>query len=217
MIVECLPVGMLAANCCVVGCGESRLCAIVDPGGDAQRIIERVERLSLEPVWIIDTHAHVDHIAAQAAVKERYPAARIAIHEADAAALLDERLNLSIALGLAFTSPPADRLLHDADEIEVGALRLAVIHVPGHTPGGVALYVGKEQTDGKAPVIICGDTLFAGGIGRADLPGGDMGMLLSSIRGRLLTLPPETICYTGHGEPTTIGRERESNPFLWQG
>jgi len=214
MIVECLPVGMLAANCYLVGSGESRECAIVDPGGDAERIIERVEALSWEPAWIIDTHAHVDHIAAQAAVKERYPEARIAIHEADAAALLDERLNLSIALGVPVTSPPAERLLHDADEVEVGALRLAVIHVPGHTPGGVALYGGKEQTDGEPPVVLCGDTLFAGGVGRTDLPGGDMDLLMRSIRARLLTLPPETLCYTGHGEPTTIERERESNPFL---
>lgn len=214
MIIETLAVGMLETNCHIFGCPETLACAIVDPGGDAERIIARVEELSLTPVWIIDTHGHGDHIAAQAGLKERYPNARIAIHEADAPALADARLNLSFALGVIITSPPADRILHDGDEIEVGKLRLKVFHVPGHSPGGIALYANAETSGEGHPVAFCGDALFAGSIGRADLPGGNMTELINSIRERLLTLPPETVCYTGHGPETTIGQEKESNPFL---
>ena len=214
MIVERLVVGLLGVNCYIVGCPETRDCAVIDPGGDAEEIIARVEELLLTPVWIVDTHGHGDHIGGQAALKERYPDARIAIHEADAPALTDARLNLSLAFGVAFASPPAERILYDGDDLKVGELHLKVLHVPGHTPGGIALYADAEASGNGHPVLICGDTLFAGSIGRADLPGGDMAQLLNSIRQSLLILPPETVCHTGHGEATTIGQEKQSNPFL---
>ena len=214
MIIERLAVGLLEANCYILGCPETRACAIIDPGGDAERITSLVADMSLHVTSVIATHGHCDHIAAVRDIKERFPEALLAIHEADAHCLGNANLNLSAALGMPFTLPAAEQLLQDGDEIEVGVLRLRVIHVPGHTPGGIALYVVAQQDPAGKPAVFCGDTLFAGSIGRADLPGGDMEQLLASIRKRLLTLPPETVCYPGHGEPTTIGREARCNPFL---
>ena len=212
MIIETVVVGPLQANCYIVGCEEVRDCAVIDPGGDPEEVIERIRRLGLRPVWILDTHGHGDHIGGQRALKEAFPAALIAIHEADAPMLRSAVKNLSGFLGMPVKSPPADRVLHDGDVLDVGRMTLEVIHVPGHTPGGVAFYapVGPDET----PAVFCGDALFAGGVGRVDFPGGDMDQLLSSIRNRLLVLPPRTIVYPGHGEPTTIGQEAHSNPFL---
>lgn len=213
MIIETLTVGPLMTNCHIFACEASREAAIIDPGGEARRIARRVEDMSLDVKWIIDTHGHADHVGAQAALKARFPAAAIAIHEADAACLTDAGKNLSALLNAPVTSPPADRVLRDGDEIAVGRHTLKVLHVPGHTPGGIALYVDNPGDD-AAPVVFCGDTLFAGSIGRADFPGGAMDELLEAIRARLLTLPSNTLVYTGHGEPTTIEQETRGNPFL---
>jgi len=214
MIVESLLVGPLQTNAYVLGCEETRDCAVIDPGGDPREIVSCVRGLRLRPVWILDTHGHGDHIGAQRAVKETFQEARIAIHEAEAPMLSSPVKNLSGFFGLPVTSPPADRLLRDGDTLTVGRYVLRVIHAPGHTPGGVAFYVPAPDGADDPPVVFCGDALFAGSIGRVDFPGGNMEQLISSIRDRLLTLPPETIVYPGHGEPTTIGREAQSNPFL---
>ena len=210
MKVTTLMVGPLQANCYLLAEGRGTPAAIIDPGGDGPLIKAAVERDKLQPVVIIDTHGHIDHIAANSYLKKIYRVPLL-IHEADASSLTNPALNLS-ALGLgSFSSPPADRLLRDGDEIEVGALRLKVLHTPGHTPGGICLLL-RRLTD--PDIVITGDTLFAGGVGRTDFPGGSMEELMNSIRVKLLALPEETIIYPGHGPASTIGRERKSNPFL---
>ena len=213
MIVDRLVVGALETNCYVAGCPRTREAAVIDPGADAQKILSRVEAGALSVRWIIDTHGHADHIAANADLKAAFPEACLAVHEADAAYLEQPALNLSLAFGVPVTSPPADRLLHDGDEIAVGSLRFRVIHVPGHTPGGIALYA-RDSDEGGTPVLFDGDAIFAGSIGRSDFPGGSHRQLVEAIRERLLILPPETVVYSGHGEPTTIGAEAATNPFL---
>ena len=210
MIVEHIAVGPLVTNCYIIGCETTGRAAVIDPGADPDGILGRIRSRGLKPVWILDTHGHGDHIGAQGAVKEAYPDATIAIHESEGNCLTDPSANLSAMLMMPVTSPPADRLLRDNDEINVGELILRVIHVPGHSPGGVAFYCGGEE----APSVFSGDALFAGSIGRGDLPGGDLDLLLGSIRSRLFALPGATRVYPGHGAPTTIEKERKTNPFL---
>ena len=160
-------------------------------------------------VWI-NTHGHIDHIGANRAIKERYDIPLL-IHSADSASLTDPGLNLS-AMGFGrLDSPPSDRELQDGDEILVGEIMLKVISTPGHTPGGICLLICRS---GQPDVIITGDTLFAGGVGRTDFPGGSWSLLMESIRNRLLSFPDETIIFPGHGSHSTIGEERSSNPFL---
>ncbi len=210
MIVEQIAVGPLVTNCYIVGCEATGRAAVVDPGAEPDVILSRIAAHGLQPVWILDTHGHGDHIGAQAAVKEAYPDARIAVHESEANSLTDPSANLSAMLMMPVSSPPADRLLRDGEEVGVGELKLQVIHVPGHSPGGVAFYYDGEEP----PSVFSGDALFAGSIGRGDLPGGDLELLLRSIRSRLFALPRATRVYPGHGEPTTIAQEMASNPFL---
>ena len=214
MIIERLLAGPLETNCYLVGCPETHRAAVIDPGGDADVIAAKVGDLVLTVEWIINTHGHGDHMGGNADVKAMFPSARLAIHEADAPYLLRPELNLSHFFGAPVISPAADVLLKDGDEVLIGKLRLRVIHVPGHTPGGIALYADAAESGLGKPVLLCGDALFAGGIGRTDFPGGSEGQLIGAIRERLLTLPPDTLVYPGHGEPTTIGREAATNPFL---
>ena len=208
-LIKTLVVGPLQVNCCLVTDGASPEAMIVDPGGDADLIVEQVEADGLEPRSIVLTHCHGDHIGAAAALKRRFPEAQILAHEDDAPALLDADRNLSSMLGMPITTPPADRELSEGDEVAVGSLRFRVIHTPGHTPGGMGLYA---ETD--PPLLLCGDTLFAGSIGRTDFPGGDHGQLIAGIRAKLLCLADDTRVITGHGPETTIGEERATNPFL---
>ena len=216
MIIERFVVGPVESNCYLFACPETREAAVIDPGGGVAEIASRAKALSLSVRWIFNTHGHADHIGANRKMKEAFPTAKLAIHEADAPYLDRPELNLSAAFGIPLTSPAADVLLHDADEVAVGALRFQVIHVPGHTPGGIALYAEAGEQDGNRthPVLFCGDALFAGSIGRTDFAGGSHTQLLRAVRDRLLTLPPETTVYPGHGEKTTIEREAQSNPFL---
>ena len=210
MILHSLVVGSLEACCYVVADEASRAAMIIDPGDDADVIARHVDDDKLQPNYIVDTHAHVDHIGANSALKERYPEAELCIHAEDAAMLEKPSRNLSLFVGHSYKSPPADRLLSEGDEIAVGGLRFRVLHVPGHTPGGICLHC-PELTPS---VIFTGDTLFAGGIGRSDFPGGDGELLIRGIQDRILSLPDDTIVYPGHGPETTVGEEKRSNPFL---
>jgi hydroxyacylglutathione hydrolase len=205
MIVERLVVGMLQCNCYLVGCENTKEGIVIDPGGDAPLILDRVEQLGLSIKQIVNTHGHIDHIAANRPVKEA-TGAPIAIHEDDAEWLVTDQGAYARMLGVLSPGPPADVLLSEGDEISFGDESLQVIHTPGHSLGGISL-VG----DG---VVFCGDTLFAMGVGRVDLPGGSWETLMHSIQTRLFTMPDDTVAYTGHGAPTTIGREKQSNPWF---
>jgi glyoxylase-like metal-dependent hydrolase (beta-lactamase superfamily II) len=202
---ELVIVGALETNCYLVYCEETRDCAIIDPGADHEKIILAVADLELKPVIVLNTHGHVDHIGANSEIVRKY-AVPLAMHSADTGMLqVSDYIELSLLLG-ARNSPPPDRLLAEGDEIVIGRTSLRVIHIPGHTPGSVGFVA--------AGVLFSGDTLFCGGVGRTDLPGGSWKDLERSIRERILTLPEETIVLPGHGPWTTIEQERNSNPFL---
>lgn len=205
MIIERLVVGMLQCNCYIVGCEESKVGIIVDPGGDAPTILDRVEELSLTIKLIVNTHGHIDHIAANRPVKEA-TGAQIAIHREDAQWLVTDQGDYARMLGVLSPGPAADILLDEGNEVAFGNEGLQVIHTPGHSLGGISL-VG----DG---LVFCGDTLFAMGVGRVDLPGGSWETLMHSIKAQLFTMPDDTTVHTGHGPPTTIGREKRLNPWF---
>ena len=204
MILKKLVVGPLAANCYIVGSESNKEGMIIDPGDEAEVILRNVKDLGLEIRSIVLTHGHIDHIGALKEVKE-VTGAEVAIHTDEAQAL--QKQPLSTLLGLSYPTPlPADRLLKNGDSIDIGDLHFLVLHTPGHSPGGICL-LGQG-------VMFSGDTLFNYGIGRADLPGGSYSQLTNSIHTKLMILPDNTIVYPGHGPDTTIGTERQWNPFL---
>ena len=205
MILECLPVGPIQANCYIIGCDKTLQGVIIDPGGEGEKILQEVKRQGLDIKYIINTHGHADHIAANNFLKQKL-SAQLYIHEKDTSFLTDSQSNLSSMLLNPFQSVSADRELKDGETIEVGNLNLEIIHTPGHTPGGICILQDKQ--------LFTGDTLFAGGVGRTDLPQSDTKLLFQSIREKLLCLPDDVAIYPGHGPSSTIGRERKDNPFL---
>ena len=204
MVIQTLSVGPMEANCYILECEETRAAMVIDPGSDAARIISVINSHSLRVRYIVNTHAHVDHIAANSDLKEK-TSASLCIHSADAYILSDSQRNLSFFVGIPVSSPAPDRLLEDDDILEAGTLHLKVMHTPGHSPGSICLLGGK--------CIFTGDLLFAGGIGRYDFPGSSYTTLMSSLR-KVITLDDGFIVYPGHGPATTIGDERRTNPFL---
>ncbi|MGE5591880.1 MAG: MBL fold metallo-hydrolase [Bacillota bacterium] len=205
MIFETLAVGPFQSNCYILADGAGGPAVVVDPGDEARRILSVIRSRSLTVSHILLTHGHLDHIGAVRAVKEATGAA-VCIHPLDAPMLDSPEQNLSAGSVRPVTAPGPDRLLEEGDELLVGGLRIRVLHTPGHTPGGVCLLLDDR--------VLSGDTLFAGTIGRSDFPGGDMDQLLASIRTRLLPLPDDLLVYPGHGDATTIGEEKQGNPFL---
>jgi glyoxylase-like metal-dependent hydrolase (beta-lactamase superfamily II) len=206
MIVRSMPVGPLQANCYIGGCEKTRQAVVIDPGGDVDRILSALEKNELTLAAIINTHGHFDHVGGNKALKAATRADLMA-HKADVP-MLEQLSRTAAAWGLqAEDSPSPDRLLEDGDTISVGTLEFGVIHTPGHSPGGICLY------EKNAGALFVGDTLFAGSIGRTDLPGGDYDTLIASIQNKLFCLPDDTKVYNGHMEPTTIGREKRFNPF----
>lgn len=197
--------GTFATNCYVIACGKTGKAAIVDPGQPDPWIRSVVTEQGLQVEWILLTHGHVDHIGGVAWVQE-WSGASMLCHPADRPHLQRPELNGSAWWGDPLPPLQPDRELVDGEELVLGELRLRVIHTPGHTPGGVCFY-----TPGH---LLAGDTLFAGSIGRTDLPGGDTQALVHSIREQLFNLPGETVVYPGHGPTTTIADEREYNPFV---
>ncbi len=213
MKIEILAIGAFDANCYLLIAEDGRQAILIDAPDPIEPMIDLAARLGVVPELLVHTHGHVDHMAGNEALKRRWPNLKIAIHEADAAMLESPQWNLSALFGEGATSPPADRLLKDGDKISLGDETLEVLHTPGHTAGCICLYLARPKNSGP-PLVITGDTLFSASIGRTDFPGGNSQQLLRSIRTKLLSLPDETICYPGHGPPTTIGRERRENPFL---
>ncbi len=212
MNVERLEVGPLGTNAYIVR-EESGQGVVIDPGGDAPRLIEHCRHGQVAVQCIINTHAHADHVAANAEMKEAFPDAMLCIGRGDADRLTDPRGNLSAMFGACHTGPKADILLDEGGTVEFGSVALRVLQTPGHTPGSICLLA--EEAD--PPQLFCGDLVFCGGVGRTDFPGGDWQQLLDSIRRNVLCLPDETLLWPGHGPQTTVGRERRTNPYLRQG
>jgi hydroxyacylglutathione hydrolase len=208
MIVKMLTLGTLYTNCYIVGCTETKEALIIDPGfeekKDAQKVLEEIKQHDLQVKYIVNTHGHPDHIGGNRAIKEATNAL-ILIHEYDAPMLTDPTGNLLRPFRLNTISPPADKMLHEGSIIQTGKTTLKVLHTPGHSKGSISL-LGND-------VVFTGDTLFAGSIGRYDLPGGSYKEIIRSIK-RLATLPEHMKVYPGHGPTSTIGKEKDNNPFL---
>ncbi len=202
MNVKTITVGMFATNCYLVSCPETNAGVVVDPGADGKRIIDQIRELGLIIKYIINTHGHIDHIGANGKLKEELKVPILLCKED-----LELYNNPGFGLRIAFRKQPGpDDFISQGDLIEFGNLYLSVTSTPGHTSGGVCLLGGSA--------VFCGDTLFAGSIGRTDLAGGSIRALMKSIHEKLMVLPPQTIVYPGHGPITTIGAEAESNPFV---
>lgn len=207
MTFDVVVVGPLGVNCFVLGCGATGQGVVVDPGGDVERIMTVVQQRGLTIVSIVNTHGHFDHVGGNRQLKE-VTGAELLIHPADEP-MLAKVASVAGMYGLqAENSPAPDRLLEDGMLLSFGKQQLRVIHTPGHTPGGCCLYLELEQK------LISGDTLFADGVGRTDLPGGSHVQLVDSIRTRLFTLPPQVQVWPGHGPATTIAHEQQHNPYL---
>ncbi len=204
MIFERLVVGSLATNCYIIGCPDTMIGAVVDPGEDGDVILDKLNSHKLQCKYIILTHGHIDHIGALPQVHAA-TGAEVLIHSADAPRLLNPN-RYSYFLTVNFKLPQADRLLEDGDKIQIGKLTWEVIHTPGHSPGGICLKHGS--------LLITGDTLFAYSVGRSDLPGGNHQVMINSIKTRLLGFHDETRIFPGHGPISTIGAEKRFNPFL---
>lgn len=218
MILEEIVVTAFQQIARVVGCPETRRAVCIDPGDDAERIVAALERHGLQLQAIALTHAHMDHVGGVAALKRLRPAAEIVLHERDEPlyyGLPQQPAWIGVpraqwrALGFEYDEPPpVERRWQDGEVYEVGALSFRVLHCPGHTPGHVVLFEPTER------VVFVGDCLFAGSIGRTDLPGGSYEQLLDSITTKIIPLGDDVAVYSGHGARTTVGTERQTNPFL---
>jgi hydroxyacylglutathione hydrolase len=205
VILETLVVGMIQANCYVLGDEQSGEAVVVDPGGDAPKILRKLTDRKLKPVAIVGTHGHFDHIEALASLK-RATGAPILVHKGDLP-LIQGMTGQAALFGVRVeASPPPDRFLEEGDRIAFGGYALEVLHTPGHSPGSVSLRLEKT--------VFVGDLLFAGSIGRTDLQGGDYDTLIASVRQKIFTLPDDTLVYPGHGPETTVATEKRTNPFF---
>jgi glyoxylase-like metal-dependent hydrolase (beta-lactamase superfamily II) len=207
IIHEILPVGVLQCNCSIIGDTANGECMVIDPGAEVERIAEIIEQHNLKVKQIVITHGHIDHVAGAMRLKQ-LTGAPILMNKND-----NEQLKLLDiqAAWIGLTAPgkvQIDASIGSGDVVKAGGLEASVMHTPGHTEGSSCLYFEREKK------LIAGDTLFAGSIGRTDLPGGDFKKILDSLHNLVLSLPDDTQVIPGHGPLTSIGRERETNPFL---
>lgn len=217
MILETHAAPPFFKNGYVLGCEVTHDAIVIDPGDEVELLLDAVQRHRLTPSAILLTHAHLDHVTGVGRAKTALGGIPVWLHRADTP-LYEGVVQQGAMFGFRVEAqPPIDRFYEDGQVIGFGEYRVEVFHTPGHCPGGVALAVnGDPRTTGPTDrrILIVGDTLFAGSIGRTDLPGGDGPTLLRSIRDVLFGFPDATPVYSGHGEMTTIGREKQSNPFL---
>ena len=207
MIFQTVVVGPLAVNCYIAGSEITREAAVIDPGGDAGKIIEGLQKNNLKLKYIILTHAHFDHAGAAAELQEE-TGAQVMVHENDAILLKNTDAQAAL-FGMQTARPPKpDYFLKGGDRIKISDVEMEVIETPGHTPGGISLYVKDAEA------VFTGDTLFWGSIGRTDLPGGDFNTIIHSLKDKLGRLPDDTKVYPGHGDDTTIGLEKQQNPYF---
>lgn len=200
-----MAVGLMETNCYIIADEETNEGAVIDPGADGSLILDKIKTLGIELQYILLTHTHYDHIGAVAEIK-RQTGAKLAVSEEDAAGLTDRHWNLSAYGGSPVEAAEADILLKDGDELRLGEHTIQVLFTPGHTKGGVCFLCGDE--------LFSGDTLFDLSVGRCDFPGGSLDTLVQSIKTKLMPLDDMVRVRPGHGPMTTIGREREGNPYI---
>lgn len=207
MTVVSLPLGPLQTNCYLIACTETKVAAVIDPSWDGQFIAKTAAEKGWQIQKILLTHAHFDHVGGLAALK-KHTNAPVFVHR-EAAAMLKNANQSAQFFGLQIEHPPApDKFIDEGDLIEVGNIKLQVLFTPGHAPGHVSFYNPNQN------ILFDGDVLFQQSIGRTDLPGGSMSLLMQTIEEKLLVLPDATAVYSGHGPATTIGQEKQWNPFL---
>ena len=216
MILKMLQTGPLMVNCYIVGDEETREAGVFDPGGNAGEILEVLAAENLTLACIVNTHAHWDHVGGNRELQER-TGAPILLHREEAPSLQAVSRRAQV-YGSQAADSVASRFLQEGDTLEIGSIPMDVVDLRGHSPGGLGfVFQGEIETDGgrqQVTAVICGDALFAGSIGRTDFPGGDMELLLDNIRQKIFTLPEGALVLPGHGPVSTVGREKQTNPFL---
>jgi len=209
--IDTFILGDFETNCYVVrSAKESKNCLLIDPGFAPEPLITFLKQEGLQPQIILLTHGHCDHIAGVKDLKKLYNSLKVCVSSIDAEMLTKCSRNLSLLIGTPFKLDPADEFCEPQQIIEFDQIKLEVLSTPGHTPGGVSFYCREEK------ILFTGDALFAGSIGRTDFPGGNMKDLIKGILTQLLVLPDETRIYSGHGPVSTIGQEKQTNPFIQQ-
>jgi glyoxylase-like metal-dependent hydrolase (beta-lactamase superfamily II) len=208
MLLATFPVGPLQCNCSIIACPETKECAVIDPGGDADHIIDLCKAKGYTIKYLLHTHAHFDHIVGAREVKEK-TGAKICLHKEDQW-LYDNVDKQGQLFGFKFDTPlPIDHYIQDEEELAIGNIKTKVIHTPGHTPGSSCFSMAEKDS-----ILFAGDTLFQGSIGRTDLWGGSFEQIVKSIKERLFELDDSTEVITGHGPKTSIWNERRENPFV---
>lgn len=205
MILETVCVGEFQVNCYILASKDDSLAIIIDPGNEENKIKKVLNKYKLKPAFIINTHGHIDHIGCD----DKFDVS-IYAHRDDVALLKSPELNLSSFISQPYIVRSKIKVLEDKENISLGDMQLEVIHLPGHTPGGIGLLMKKPGNK----IVFTGDTLFYQGIGRTDFTGADENLLIKSIKDKLLKLSDDTVIYPGHGPSSTIGHEKKSNPFF---